>query len=348
MLETPLLQELEEGLSAVEDGDVESAQKALSVVETKLGADHPRTLHLRGSIAWVKGDLDAAQVDLQRAVLASPMDPEVCLDSAELALREFHDLDAAERTIADLLRAPGLEAEAEDEANFMMARSLSSREEPEALERALEHLDAISSENKGEPACCSLKAEILLDLERAPEAVALLESATQRESEEPDLHYLLSIALRESGDEGKAALHALKAHALDCESMGPDQAIGDIERQQLRAGLEELFEDLPEKLLRRVANAPIEVQSRLSVEQVKGGADPRAVVLFEGQCASQNAQTLEDESDAKLEKITVVRDMLFYGVEGDDPEEIADTLLAGLAAELQRFFGLQELIAASV
>lgn len=348
MLETPLLPELEEGLTAVNDGDVDSAKKALSVVETKLGADHPRVLHLRGSIAWAVGDLDAAQVDLSRAVLASPTDPEVCLDSAELALREFHDLDAAERTISDLLRSPGLAAEAEDEANFMMARSLSSRDDDKSLEQAIAHLDAISSENKGEPACCTLKAEVLLDLERASEAVAVLEAAVEQESEDPDLYYLLNIALREAGQDEKAKDHALRAYALDCESMGPVQEVSDIERQELRADLEELFEDLPEKLLRRVANAPIDVQARLSEEQVQAGADPRAVVLFQGQCASQNAQSLEEESDAELEKIVIVRDMLMYGVEGDDPEELGDMLLASLAAEIQRFFGLEDLIVASM
>lgn len=347
MLETPLLPELKEGLTAVDEGDIEAAQRALAVVREKLGEDHPRVHHLRGSIAWAQGDMDAAQVDLQRAVLACPTDPDLCLDSAELSLRVFNDLDAAERTIADLLRAPNLPADAQDEAHFMMARSMSAREEDEALEQALTHLASISSENQGEPACISLKAEVLLDLGRGQDALTLLETAIEQEGEDPDLHYLACIAAKELEQAEKITKYALRAHALDCESMGPEENVEDLERQEIRAGLEELFEDLPEKLLRMVANAPIEVVARLSVEQVKAGADPRAVVLFEGQCASHSAQGADGSSDAKLEKIVIIRDMLIYGVEEDDPDEVGDVLLGSLASEIQRFFGLEDLVVAS-
>lgn len=347
MLESPLLPELEEGLSAVDEGDLEAAQQALDVVESKLGADHARTLHLRGSIAWAKGDLESAQMDLKRAVLAGPTDPVVCLDSAELALSEYRDHEGAERTIADLLRTPTLEVDAKDEANFMMARSLSAHEEDAPLEKALTHLDAISSENRNDPGCCLLRAEILLDLGRGDDAVRCLEEAVEIEGEEPDLFYLLSIALREEGDSVKAAQHALRCYALDCESMGPTAPIEDLERQELRGLCEELFEELPDPLLRRVANARIEVVDRLTAAQVKAGADPRACVLFEGQASSQSEQENAEKSEPKLDQITLVRDMLIYGLEDDDPEELSDSLLGGLAAELQRFFGLDDLVVAS-
>ena len=89
--------------------------------------------------------------------------------------------------------------------------------------------------------------------------------------------------------------------------------------------------------LRLLANAPITVQARATVEQVKVGLDPRSSVCFTG-------TPKQGEEEAELTGIVVMRDLL--PPEPEDEEELETELFYGLMDELQGFFGRDDLVVA--
>lgn len=337
---------LEKGLTALDDGDLPGAKEALGQAKQELGEQDAGVLHLSGAIAWASGEIERASGFFMQAVDLGPADPMIYLDCAELLLQEVGDIDEAEGALRLLLAREDLDPDARDEANFAMARCLSHHDD-ENMKRALDFLDKISEENRFDPGCVALRSEILLDLGQHGDAIAALEEAIKEDPEEADLHYLHSIALRESGNEDKARSVSMRVYELDSQAMGDRNEVDYAEQQELRSSLEEIFEDLPDPLLRRVAQAPITVKDRLDSEQVQGGADPRAVLLFEGTPGVLESDEQEAE-EPQLERIVLIRDMLNYGVDAEDEGEIAESLLNALVTEIQLFFGMDELVVASV
>jgi hypothetical protein len=81
--------------------------------------------------------------------------------------------------------------------------------------------------------------------------------------------------------------------------------------------------------LKLVASAPITVQPRATIEQVKEGIDPRSVVCFDG-------TPKRGDVEAELRGIIVMRDLI--GANVDDSEAVESELFYGLVDELQGFF----------
>lgn len=104
--------------------------------------------------------------------------------------------------------------------------------------------------------------------------------------------------------------------------------------EDLRGQFEGVLKELPEPVLKLLANAPITVQGRPSRDQVERGADPRSVVTFLGR-----AQT--DDDDAHLEGIVIMRDFLLDEINDDD--DIPELMIVSIIDELRRFFRLEGL-----
>jgi predicted Zn-dependent protease with MMP-like domain len=95
-----------------------------------------------------------------------------------------------------------------------------------------------------------------------------------------------------------------------------------------------VLEELPEPVLKLLANAPITVQARPTAKQVGSGADPRSVVTFVGR-----PQT--DDGDARLDGIIIMRDFLLDEI--DDDDDIPELMIVSIIDELRRFFRLEGL-----
>jgi len=325
---------VDQGLKAVEDDELQQATELLEEA-TKLGGEnHVRVLHLTGMLAWAEGRPEHAAGYLMQAADAGGTDPNVYLDCAECLLISDQDLDEAEAAARTVLTLEGADQDAIDQARLLLAQI---RLADDDTEEALELLDGISDERKQDSVYLSTHGFVLLN---AGKAVASLRKAVAADPEDPDVHYWLAQAQAETADVAGATASMLEVLRLDeAEHEGHDHEplTGEIE-EDLRSQFEGVLEELPEPVLKLVANAPITVQARAKVEQVKAGADPRSAVIFLGK-----PQT--DDDEAHLTGIVIMRDLLLDEIAEDD--DIPELLLVSLIDELRRFFGLEGLEMAS-
>lgn len=326
-------EQIQRALDAIDRDDVDAARDALDRAAASLGETDPRVLHGRGIYAWAEGDIEEAARMLLEAADAGPEESRIYLDCAELLLDTGLDFDAAESTLHALLQREALDEETRWDAQLMLAQS--RLEHPQAdPEEALELLDAVP-EARREADWRSLRAATYLDLGRASEAVQLLEASAADPAVEvdPDLQYQLGICYAAAGVADKAVAAMVRVVELDAEQDDYDEIDAD-ERMGLRAALEEVLEDLPDALLKRVAPLPIEVQTRATAEQIGRGVDPRAFLAIDG-----------DVETAEARAFVIMRNVLLDEV--DHEEMLPEALFSSLTDEFRRFFGLEELATAS-
>lgn len=328
---------VDQGLKAVEDDELQQAQELLEEA-TKLGGEnHVRVLHLTGMLAWADGRPEQAAGYLMQAADAGSTDPNIYLDCAECLLVSDQDLDEAEAAARTVLTLEGVDQDAIDQARLLLAQI---RLADDDTEEALELLDGISAERKADSVYLSTHGFVLMNAGKPDEAVASLRKAVAADPEDPDVHYWLAQAQAETGDVAGATASMLEVLRLDeSEHEGHDHEplTGEIE-EDLRSHFEGVLEELPEPVLKLVANAAITVQGRATAAQVQSGADPRSAVIFQGR-----PQT--DDDEAHLTGIVIMRDLLLDEIADD--EDIPELLLVSLIDELRRFFGLEGLEMAS-
>jgi tetratricopeptide (TPR) repeat protein len=327
------------GLEAVENDDLVAARQALAEAKKSGGENHVGVLHLQGVLAWSEGDVDRAAGFLMQAVDAEPEDVTVYLDCAELLVSEGQDLDEADGILRTVLEKENLDTASRDHALFLLARVCLDSDEPDP-EEALELLEDVSDDNRTNPFYASARAEVLMDLERPQEASAAIRLSLEEFPNDADLWYMLGITHRMADETEEAARAMLRTLELDSAEADEDE-LDYEETQELRSQLESVFEDLPDPLLKRIAHAPITVQARPSVEQVKAGMDPRGVIAFE-------AKPGREEGEPELAGIIIMRDLLGFGEEELDEEALVEELIGGVISEMQRFFELDELVMSNV
>ena len=319
------------GLEAVDADDLDGAQKELDAAAGLAGESDPSVLHLSGMLAWAQGDLERAMGFLMQAVDAGPPAVEIYLDCAECVFMNGDDLDEAEAVVRTALKLPATTGQKRDEAHLLLAQIRLSDDD---VDEALESLSSIDAGLHGHPAYLSTHAAVLMAAGKPANAVEQLEKAVAAEPDDADLHYQLGITRRASGNEDGATESLITVLTLDtaeaeAEADGAPPAFS--ESQDIRSRLEDLMEEMPEPLLRLVASAPITVQTRATVDQVKEGVDPRSTVVFLGRRARSHG-----DEDAELSGIVVMRDLLVAEI--DDDDEIPEALFAGLSDELRDFY----------
>ncbi len=325
------------GLEAFEREDFDKTAAALETAVTIAGENHPDVLHLRGMLAWAEGDLDRAGGFLLQAVDAGPSNPTAYLDCAELLLLTQDDLSEAEAAVREMLAIPDLETVRAEQAKLLLAQIRFDHVDSDP-EEALELLDTISSELRKEPYYQSLRANVLMHLGRLDDAITELRKAVEVHGD-VDLKYQLGVTLRAAEQEESAIATFLEVLAEDAEEHG-DTALEYAEIQDLRGRVEDALEELPDPLLRRVANVPITVQVGPTKTQIRAGIDPRAVIAFEGNPAPEGEEgALEEE--AELLGLVIMRNSLIEEI-GDD-EDIPDAILMGIVEEMRRFFGVDDI-----
>ena len=238
-----------------------------------------------------------------------------------------------------MLSLKGLDRDFADQARLLLAQLRLSADDPD---QALEYLAGIHESRKEDPAFLSMQGAALLASGEFDASIELLQKALEHEPDDSDLYYQLGIALEHAGkpDEARAAM--IKVRALDIkewedlgEELPPEPEFA--ETQELRSRLEDVFEELPDPVLKLVAASPITVQARATEEQVRKGINPRSTISFLG-----TPKTKEDE--AELEGIVVMRDILLAEV--DDDDDIEGELFYALLEELQFFFKRDDIVVA--
>ena len=327
---------IDRGLAAVEDDKLDQAEEILEEARNTAGENHVRVLHLAGLLAWAQDDLEHATGYLMQATDLAPPHPNIYLDCAE-CLFTVAEVEEAEAQARAVLKLDGLPQEQEDEARLLLAQLRLADDDPD---EALEILDGIDASRKEHPAFLSTRGAALLADEQFDACITDLKRAVEHEPEDGDLHYQLGIAFEHIGQVKEARASMRKVLALDLkewEDVGeelpppPDFA----ETQELRSRLEDVLEELPDPVMKLVAQAPITVQSRATEEQVDAGVNPRSILAFLG-------KPRRGDADAELEGIVIMRDLLLAEV--DDDDEIEGELFTELLEEMQVFFQRTDLV----
>ena len=336
-----LMSLIEGGLAAVSEADLEGARAALAKAQGEAGAAHPRVTHLQGLVAWLDGDLESAAGHLLAAVDAAPSDPIVQLDAAEFMFVEG-ELQEAESILRDFLESDGAD-EGLDDARMLLAQVRLEDDDPE---EALEILDAVEAGHDRVEYLAS-RGGVLLALGQREAAVEAMRAAVAVEPDDADLLYQLGVVLHaaERFDDAQSTMvKVLEMDAARRASEGED-ALDSAQERDLKDRFDAMLEEIPEPILKRIAEVPVKVQRAPQVSDVESGLDPRNAVAFVG-------TPLGPGGDAALEGIVLMRDLLIDGLDEFDglseEEQIHELLLEHTLVELRRFFGLEELVVAGV
>lgn len=318
---------------AIDDGDLDAAHQHLGAAETLAKGEHPGLLHAKGLVAWAEGDLEHAAGFLLQATDLKPSDPTIWLDAAELLTSvPDADLGEAESLVRELLERTDLAAQSRDEGHIMLANIRLEDDDPE---EALEVLSEVKTLRET-AVYRTTHAAALFSLGRTDAAIAELEAAVKDEPEETELRYQLGVFKQQAGDEVGAREAFLKVLAMDrADDPEANAEISYAEAQELRGAFEDVLEDLPDPIMKRLAGAPITVQTRPTSAQVELGIDPRSVVAFEGKPRT------DDDDEAELKGIVLMRNLLLEVI--DDDDEIPEIYVDHLLAEMRRFFGMEVL-----
>lgn len=330
------------GCAALEAEDLEGVRSAIAAV-SKVGIDEndPRLGYLEFMASWLDDPSEAGEFDewvgkagdlLERAgeLRDAAEAARIVLDVADILI-ELGEVDDAEHALRSLTERADLGPQSDGEARILRAQVLLDyHEDPEEALAILDGVDASMREDVG---YLSLRAAVLLDLDRDSEAISLLEREVARTSD-VELRYQLGMVLRGAGrhDEALAQLLVVReqdiaTHDVDVDARIPADEVSDLRRQ-----LEDVLETLPEPVLERLATASIRVERWPSEAAVRAGCDPRTSLAFEGQPAGE-------DSDGKVDAIVIYRDSIIAQIDVDD--EIVDQLALSLVDETDRFFDLE-------
>lgn len=327
---------VDRGLRAVDDDQLDTAESILDDAKGLAGENHVRVLHLAGMVAWSRGDLERATGFLMQAADGNGGRADIHLDCAE-CLFAGEEVEEAEAQARAALALPDIPKAQADDGRLLLAQIRLAADDPD---EALEILDEIDPGLHQHPAYLSTRGSARMAAGKLGEAIEDLRGALVHEPDDGDLHYQLALVQGASGDRDGAVKSMLRVLELDAAEDGtrPDPSYADA--QELRSRLEDVFEQLPDPLLKLVAHAPITVQARATREQVEAGVDPRNVIAFSG-----TRKTEEDE--AELTGIVIMRDLLPDPDDEDTDDDAVETeLFYGLMDELQSFFQRDDLVIA--
>lgn len=322
---------LAHGLSALDEGRLDEAEEALDRARKYGGENHPRVLHLAGLLALADGDTERGLGFLMQATDQGPGRAEIYLDCAEALLIARDDVDEAEVVVRQALDLPDLGERERCEATLTLAQIRLERMD---VDGALQLLDEVGCELSDHPAFLSTKSHALLAAGRGDEAVEVARQAAEAEPDDPDYRYQLALTLLEVGRRDEATAAMEEVWRLD-GGEAPAESVPEEEAAFLTEMLEQVVADLPEPLMRLVASAPIVVQPRATLEQVRAGLDPRNDVLFEGTPAA-------DGRSGELRRIVVLRDHVLEHAEHED--DVASALLYAVVDEIRTFFGRDDVV----
>lgn len=328
-------------LENLENEDLAGLRAALDeAVAAGIDENDPQFGHLRFMAAWI--DESTSEDDIEQLLAGAGellTNALALVDGADVArivldvsdaLAQVGEFDEAELALRSLAEREDVSPEALGAASMIRAQILlDHQEDPEEALAVLEDAPTVVQQ---EPGYLSLRALILLDLDRGDEAVELLEQALKRD-DAVELRYQLGLALRDLERENEAIEHLLEVRRRDLAEYEIDQSdpVSGDEVEDLRRRVEDVLDTLPEPVIARVASAAIRVERWATEAAIRAGADPRAALAFVGAPG--------DDGEPRVEAIVVYRDAIVAQI--NDDEEIFDIITLGLVEEFGRFFDLE-------
>jgi tetratricopeptide (TPR) repeat protein len=338
---TKLVNIFERAYAALEAEDIDGVQAAMAAaVDAGADEEDPRLRYLLFMTGWLDEDLSETELEelfvsinglLEAAVtLEDPSEAaRVALDIADILI-SVGEIDEAEHALRALSERADLSPESDSEARLLRAQVLlDHQEDPEEALAVLEGVHPSLHEDLG---YVSLRAAVLVDLDRFSEGVELLKQALARD-DDTELRYQLGTILREADQPG-ALEHLLMVRERDLAAHEVDLAdpVPADEAEDLRRHLEDVLETLPDPVLNRVASAAIRVERWVNEAAVRDGCDPRTALVFEGKPAT-------DGGDGQVDAVVLFRDAIIALIEEDDA--IIDAITLSLVEEFDRFFDLE-------
>lgn len=202
--------------------------------------------------------------------------------------------------------------------------------------RTLDELERMVGPDHG--GLLHLRGLLAWDLEGPEAARPLLERASEAQPDEADIHHALALLAEESGDRAGMIRAFVRVRELD---QAADEAAGrGVERELdfIEREAEAALERLPEHLRAPLANVPIILEERPSLDLVEEGFDPRSLGLFDG---IEQGLEAEPEAPPRPPSRIVLYAMNLLAA-FPDRAVLAEQIETTLFHEIGHYFGLDE------
>ena len=323
-----MLQDVERGFVALEEGRVEDALAALERAR-RVDRKNADVVLLGAAVADAEGDGENALAQYRTLVELRPDDPMPRICIARLELRDLGDPDAALDTLEQAFEFIDDEADL-IEAIYIKSEALLARDEPAA---ARETLAELASSVIDDAELALDLAELALAAEDPAAAIKWIEASRAADPEiEADALHLLG-RVHELGDDRAAMIEAWKkVRALDLAA--PAGEISTTEDDIERITLATLAE-LPENVRAILEKVPILIADAPSDDNVNDGTDPRSLGQFAGVPMPEDGETEPVVTNIHLYKRNLERF-------AHDEEHLAEEIRITVLHETAHYFGLDE------
>jgi predicted Zn-dependent protease with MMP-like domain len=323
-----MLQDVERGFIALEEGRFEEAESALERAR-RVDRKHPDVILLAAAIADANGDTETALAQYRALIELRPDDPMPRICVARITLRDLGDPDGALDLLDDAFDFIDDESDLV-EAVLIKTEALIVRGDLAAARETLSEL-ASSVIDDGEIALDL--AELAIAAEDPTAAIKWIETARKSDpSIEADALHVLG-RVHELTEDRAAMIDAWqKVRTLDLAAAPGQLTIteDDIERITLAT-----LAELPEDIRQRLEKVPILIDDVPSEDVVADGFDPRSLGLFSGVPMPDDGHAQPVVTNIHLYKRNLER---FAHDEDHLAEEIRITVLH----ETAHYFGLDE------
>lgn len=323
-----MLQDVERGFLALEEGHLDDARAALERAR-RVDRKHADVILLGAAVADAHGDGEDALAQYRALVAVRPDDPMPRICIARLELRALGDPDAALDTLEAAFDFIDDEADL-IEAIYIKTEALLVRDEPVA---ARETLAELASSVIDDPDLCLDLAELAIAAEDAKTAIKWIEAARAADPgvEADALHALGRV--HELTEDRPAMIAAWqKVRTLDLAA--PATAISTTEDDIERITLATLAE-LPDNIREKLEKVPILIDDVPSEDVVNDGFDPRSLGLFSGVPMPDDGHAQPVVTNIHLYKRNLERF-------AEDEEHLAEEIRITVLHETAHYFGLDE------
>lgn len=324
---------------ALESGDI-AAARALAQAVGGEPAAAMEILMLEVACDREEGELESALAKLERAIRS---DPEWCtpeLWTAEVLAEMPGRGDAALRHAT---RALDL---ADDQDEFLASLTCKAALELE-LERPAEARKTLAQLPSAElplddPGAALEIVQLLIEADDPAEARTRLDVLTTTEPSLADPWYLRGVLADMEGDEKARTAAWIRTRELDLQEAdahalahahGPDHG-GHLSEADVVAIAEETLASIPDAIRDRLRDVPVIVAELPAADDVRTGADPRALGLFHG------------ATDAERGMVPALTEIVLFRKNIErvafDTDSLKDEVRTTLLHEAGHFFGLDE------
>lgn len=320
---------LERGIEALNEGDYEAAEAALEQCQ-RIDRQHPEVMILDGELSLIAGEASEAEERFRAALAASPKSAGAMMGVAKSLLHQLQDEpdDVPARAIADQAIDAVASLTGDLEALLIRTAVVASLDGKHPIaDEVLGEMDKAVAE---EPAVALDAAPVIAHF--APDrALHWLGLAADVDEMRADALYEVGCVHAEHEQLAKQTDAWRQVWELDSKEEVPPLADADVFEEMTQAALEEL----PEELHQRLERVAILIDDRPSMNMVEEGVDPRSLGLFTG-------TPMPDEGSATpaLTNIHIFKRNLERVCR--DLEELEEQVRITVLHETAHFFGLDE------